>query len=458
MAITMPHANLFCMLKEAAKASLHSSIVLYHNDTLDQQPTTISYQDLYERSLVRADHLLSNEVFKRQPIVLLHVDNHVDQIEWFWAIVAAGGVPCMSTTFTNDLAQRRKHIRALQKTLTQPFILTTEALVPEFCNLDGLELHTIPSPNLAKGVNQRSSRVIPGLAKHPSDLAALMLTSGSTGNPKAVCLTHHQILSSLQGKINIHKTTSEDVFLGWTSMEHVANLIEIHLQAVRLAANQVHLPRAAVVAEPVLFLQKLSKYQISYTFAPNSFLAAIEQALESLRSGGISADRLSPRYTTADGELKLDLSNLRALVSGGEPNLVNTCVKLTSSLHKYGAPWSFIRPGLGLTETCGGAVYNLDCPTYDILNSSEHCSVGIPTNEVDLRIVRSNGTAVGPNEIGSLQIAGPAVFKKYYNSPKTAPASHTDDGWFKTGDLAVFDSKGRLRLTGRDKDIIIVNG
>ncbi|RDL35285.1 uncharacterized protein BP5553_07216 [Venustampulla echinocandica] len=454
----MHPTNLLHMLKEAATTSPDGSVVLYHNGTLDQQPSITSYQDLYQRSLLRSSHLLSKNKFRSHPIVLLHTDNYLDQTEWFWAIVAAGGIPCMSTAFTNDLTQRRRHIRSLQKLLNDPFILTTEALIPEFCNLDGLQLHTIVSPDFTEDAQQRSNENVPGFDKHPSDLAILMLTSGSTGDPKAVCLTHHQILSSLKGKINIHSTTSGDVFLGWTPMEHVANLVEVHLQAVRLSANQVHLPRAAVVAEPLRFLQKLSDYRVSYTFAPNSFLASVERALESLRGSETLRDHASSHYLTGGERLKLDLSNLRALVSGGEPNLVSTCVKLTSALQKYGAPWSFIRPGLGLTETCGGAVYSLDCPSYDILQSPEHCSVGRPMDGVNLRIMRSNGTTARRNEIGSLEMAGPAVFKGYFNNTKIAAASHTHDGWFKTGDLALLDCNGRLRLTGRDKDIIIING
>jgi acyl-CoA synthetase (AMP-forming)/AMP-acid ligase II len=109
-----------------------------------------------------------------------------------------------------------------------------------------------------------------------------MLTSGSTGNPKAVCLHHGQIIHALQGKRVCHRTNWRDVFLNWTGLDHVANLTEIHLHATALAAMQVHILEADVLADPKLFLEMISSYKATYTFAPNFFLAALVRTIESL--------------------------------------------------------------------------------------------------------------------------------------------------------------------------------
>jgi acyl-CoA synthetase (AMP-forming)/AMP-acid ligase II len=122
---------------------------------------------------------------------------------------------------------------------------------------------------------------LPGYIKNEQGLAVLMLTSGSTGNSKAVSLTHGQILVSVNGKSIHHSTTNRDIFLNWIGLDHVANLIEIHLHAASLAAQQVHIQSSIILANPILFLKMLSVHQVTYTFAPNFFLAMLVQTLNS---------------------------------------------------------------------------------------------------------------------------------------------------------------------------------
>lgn len=157
-----------------------------------------------------------------------------------------------------------------------------------------------------------------------------------------------------------------------------------------------------------------------------------------------------------NSQAAFDLSSLRALISGGESNVVDTCNNLTRKLQHYGAPRSFIRPGFGMTETCAGSIYNaLNCPSYDIAQGTEFCSVGECIQGIQMRIVQPDGTESGVNEIGSLVVSGPVVFAGYYNDDISTREAFTDQGWFKTGDLGLLDANGRLRLTGREKDIVI---
>jgi long-subunit acyl-CoA synthetase (AMP-forming) len=155
----------------------------------------------------------------------------------------------------------------------------------------------------------------------------------------------------------------------------------------------------------------------------------------------------------------LDLSSLRALISGGESNVVDTCDKLTHLLGQYGASTYFIRPGFGMTETCAGCIYNAtNCPSYDITAGAEFCSLGESIHGLQMRIVRSDGTVAEVKEVGSLEVTGSVVFRGYYNDVKATREAFTPDGWFKTGDLGLRDSGGRLRLTGRHKDTVVING
>src|SRR5205814_1250580 len=129
--------------------------------------------------------------------VLLHFNNHIENIEWLWSVIAAGYLPAISTPFTNDVEQRRKHILHLQKLLVKPVVITSEVLLPEFETVDDLNIQTIEQIRSKSSEQADSASLDEGLSKEEDDVAILMLTSGSTGNAKAVTLQHGQILEAI---------------------------------------------------------------------------------------------------------------------------------------------------------------------------------------------------------------------------------------------------------------------
>ena len=102
-------------------------------------------------------------------------------------------------------------------------------------------------------------------------VAVLMLTSGSTGSAKAVCLTHKQIFTAIRGKLSIMPLPQASALLNGVALDHVASLVEIHLCAMFAGLDQVHVPAVEMLGNPLLFLRLLSKHRISRTFAPNFF-------------------------------------------------------------------------------------------------------------------------------------------------------------------------------------------
>jgi acyl-CoA synthetase (AMP-forming)/AMP-acid ligase II len=230
--------------------------------------------------------------------------------------------------------------------------------------------------------------------------------------------------------------------MNWMGLDHVAGLIEIHIHALSLAANQYHIPGQTIMTDPMTFLQKLDQCRVSYTFAPNFFLALLVQEL----------------HSNSKKSKILDLSSLRAFISGGESNVVETCVKLTSLLQRHGAPNSFLRPGFGMTETCAGSIYSLGCPVYDVSRNDEFACLGDCIPGMDMRIVEENGMEADANKLGELQVRGNVVFDEYHNDLHASHQSWTGDGWFRTGDRGFLDSNRRLHLTGRDNDTVIING
>ena len=282
---------------------------------------------------------------------------------------------------------------------------------------------------LAEDDNDDTSNDLPSL----EGVAALMLTSGSTGASKAVCLRHEQILAACAGKLSMMPLAHDDVVLNWIGLDHVGSLTELHLTAMLAGCDQVHVSTTEVIADPFLFLRLLSKHGVARTFAPNFMLAKLEQMLNA---------------TSMPDASGIDLRNLRYLISGGEPNTVETCVRMSQHLQDLGAPTAnTITPGFGMTETCAGSIYSRSCPEIDVQAGTEFTALGSCVPGIEMRV-----------RDGGLEVGGPIVFDRYFNNTEATAAAFSFDGWFRTGDTATIDTSGTLRLVGRSKDLIIVNG
>lgn len=435
----MAPTNLLELLATAAASSEENGISAYSPGYIAEPAKRLSYNELLQLAQANAPILHHIPGVTDSTVFLLHFDDHLDGFEWLWSVIAAGHLPAISTPMTNDVGQRKRHILHLETLLHHPVIITRDRLVPDFADL-GDKLHIRTIEDLQSRIGFHDMEKPRQKARH--ELAALMLTSGSTGNAKAVELRHGQILQAVRGKALHHGTKQEDTFLNWIGLDHVANLTEVHLHAMSLAANQVHVSAIDLLADPMTFLRLISKHRIAYTFAPNFFLASLRKVLERENSS----------------KIHLNLSSLHALISGGEANVTETCEAVTNLLAQYNAPQNFVRPGFGMTETCAGSIYGLDCPAYDVKRRTEFTSLGSSVPGLSMRVVKDDGLVALANEIGDLQVSGSVVSQGYYNNPSATEDAFTSDGWFITGDRAYIDVAGSLNLSGRAKESIIING
>ena len=401
----------------------------------------ISYRELLRRACHNSYLLQRTATLSTGSIVLIHFRNHIDNIEWFWSTILAGYLPTISTPFTHDNNQRKRHVVHLKNLLEDPLCLTRQSLLSEFDGHSDLKICTVEELN--SSTKLLDSRLSGPANPRPEDLAALMLTSGSTGNAKAVCLTHTQIVSAVLGKTFAHAIKPTDTVLNWIGLDHVAGLVESHITAMYMGVTQVHVQAPDLLLDPYSFLCLLSKHKATFSFAPNFFLT-----------------RLVTAFTAIDREdNSLNFSQFRTLVSGGEANVVETCVIVNNFFRAFGATCNVICPGFGMTETCAGAIYSASCPESDLRASRIFASLGvcIPGMEMRITIPESKSIAV-INEPGQLELRGPVVFKRYYNNPMATATAFTCDGWFITGDLAFIDLAGQLNLSGRAKEVMNING
>ncbi|EKG14140.1 AMP-dependent synthetase/ligase [Macrophomina phaseolina MS6] len=205
------------------------------------------------------------------------------------------------------------------------------------------------------------------------------------------------------------------------------------------------IPAIDFVRKPGRFWKVLSDHRISYTFAPNFFIAAATRGINEM-------DEFEKK------RMRLDFSELRVIMCGGEANKTATLEAAEKVLTEYGAPKCSIKASYGLSETCSAFFYNLESPTYDVRRKYLFASVGKQLPQHELRLVDENHKQARRGEPGAIQVRGALIFKRYYNNEAATSACMTSDGWFDTGDLGMLDDQGNLRIVGRSKEVLIING
>lgn len=366
--------TLFDLLRQSAESGIDAGIVAYplHN-TIEAR--RITYSQLFSECRRRASLLARQRGFTRGGIILLHFNDHLDNIIWFWSVLLAGCTPALSSPLPNDLDQRRQHLDHLNKLFDAPICLTRQTTFSDFAVCPSLSLLAIDTIEAESSNNHEHIEPLSIPTPSSSDLAALMLTSGSTGNAKAVELTHHQVLASIAGKDSVtrlHDNQPPISLLNWIGMDHVAALTETHLLAIYRNLNQVHIQPPDIVSDPLLLLRMITKHRVARTVAPNFLLAALLRAVENCDENELEG---------------IDLTTLTQLVSGGEANPGKLCAKLDEVLQKFGAPVGVLQPAFGMTETCAGCTYNLECPAKDVESGMDFASLGKPVGGFEVRVV-----------------------------------------------------------------------
>ncbi len=256
----------------------------------------------------------------------------------------------------------------------------------------------------------------------PDDLAVLAYTSGTTGEPKGVMLTHGNLLANIEQQMSIDQARVEpdDVLLLSLPLFHIFGLnVTLGLLA-RTGATGVLIERF----EPIVCLALIDKHRVSVMFgAPTMYHALVN----------------SP------GADQYDLSSVRLAVSGAAPLSPETLARFKNL---FGID---IYEGYGLTETSPTLTSNR------VAASPRPGSIGKPLPGVEIRLVDETGRDVEVGDPGEVIVRGPNVFKGYWNRPGDTSQAFFGD-WFRTGDIAVRDEDGYLYLVDRKRDLIIVSG
>jgi len=390
-----------------------------------------SYNDVWTTALSIASALRAFGVTPRSKVLIaLRSDN--DFVDAFWGVLVAGCVPCpVALRPRGDPAQEKVQLYMSAERADARVMIVPED-VARVCDDHGPIVALLDDLRLSPAIDAP-------ISSDPDDLALLLATSGSTGPPKFVSHTHRTIFArsrAAAGHIGIDAT---DVSLNWLPLDHVGALVKCHIHDIVVGCRQVQVERDFILRNPLRWINLMSEYQITNTWAPNFAFALVNAAL---------------RWQT--GTPNWNLSTVRIIINTGERIMAAHARDFLVYLHPYGLASHVMRPTWGMSETCASVTISGDFANHDD-NDDDHVSVGEPIPGVSLRVVSPAGTVLREGEEGQLEVTGDCVTPGYFRDDVANAASFTDDGWFRTGDRALIRDR-QLTITGRDKEVIIVNG
>ncbi len=265
---------------------------------------------------------------------------------------------------------------------------------------------------------------------HPDDAAFIQYTSGSTGNPKGVLLSHANLIANVYQMVRGMRITEREVFVSWLPVHHDMGLILATMMPFFVGAKLVLLPAKLVSFRN--WLSAMQQHKATYTAAPDF---AYRFCLRNIRSPS-----------------DFDLSSLRIALNAAEPVRAQTVIDFERA---FGLE-NVMMPAYGLAEaTVGVSMWGPDRKIK--VDARGFVSVGAGFPEVEVRIHR-DGDSVGPDVVGEILVKSPGNTRGYFDNPKETAELFWSDEYIRTGDLGYRDADGDLFVVGRSKNIIIHAG
>jgi len=376
----------------------------------------------------------------------------------FFGVLLAGGVPVPIYPPFRP-AQMEDHLRRHAGILANA-LATLLITVPEGRKLARWLQAQVSSLRTVASVAELATAGKPAQPLlHAEGIALLQYTSGSTGNPKGVALTHANLLANIRAMGQAAAVDSTDVFVSWLPLYHDMGLIGAWLGSLYHGCRFVVMPPLAFLARPQRWLWTIHRHRGTLSAAPNF------------------AYELCLRKASDEGFAGLDLSSWRMAFNGAEPVSPETVLRFQARFAQHGLRPEALAPVYGLAECSVGLAFPppgrgpvIDRIQRDALTRSGRavpaaiddphalrfvgCGYPLPGHQV--RIVDATGREVDERIEGRLEFKGPSATGGYFRNPEqTRRLFHGD--WLDSGDLAYL-AAGEIFLTGRAKDIIIRAG
>ena len=427
----------------------------------DKDESTLSFAELWNNAVDLLGTLQSRGLAPGDELVIFTKSNR-KFVTAFWAAVLGGIVPVPIAVGISD-EHRLKLFRILRQ-LQRSTLYTEHTLHKRLLDyarprdfadiMRKLQSRSVIDEEVAGG---HAGQVFD---PSPEDAAFIQYSSGSTSDPKGVCLTHYNLTTNIRAIIEGTEWNSGDQSLSWMPLTHDMGLIGYHLSVLATGMNHAVMDTSVFVRRPLLWMSKASELKATQLCSPNF---GYKHFLKLFERKGLD---------------NLDLSAVRLILNGAEPISWDLCEEFLNALAPSGLRRTAMFPVYGLAEATVAVTISKPGKEYDRIIVDRHdlrvgspyrtldagdadavsfIKVGSAVRDCDIRITDDEDNILDDELIGNIQVKGASVTKGLYNDDAAGAELFTDDHWLRTGDCgAVVD--GELVITGRAKDIIIVNG
>lgn len=438
--------------------AMRASAVGGHGITYVESARTqerVSYVELLARAAAMLGHLQSLGMRPGDVLVLVTDDLPLFTAV-FWAC-ASGGLVVVPIAVPSNDAGHLKLSRVLAAMGQAWLAADVLEAVTERVDLDLL-------PQARRLRLDRSMFVGPPGKEHPAHLDQVVLiqfSSGSTGQPKGVQVTSRNLLANASGIVDRVRIDSRtDRMLSWMPLTHDMGIVYFHVVPAVCGVEQALISTPTFMRHPLLWMQKASEFQTTITGGPN-----------------YAYHHFLKRYKP-DAETGWRLDALRIIANGAEPISCDLSRRFFGALERHGLSAHAAKPGYGLAEatlmvshtepeelfrscvvdrrrlSVGNEVRFVPSSDPDAL---EFATAGPPALNVELRITDLHRQPLPEGHVGNVETRSACVTPGYYGRDVDTRAVIDDEGWLDTGDLG-FLSEGELYITGRRKDLVIING
>ena len=439
------HNDLAALFRSALRDDRHIHLV-----QTASQVETLDFAALGRMAQQAANQLHARGIDHGHELVLCTRSNKAFLVG-FWGAVLAGVVPVPIAVGKTD-EQRQKLTRVLTQLRHPALLADADDNVPAM--LDAERVVTL-DVLLSGDAAQPSERSF-----DPTSLAFIQYSSGSTGDPKGVRITHHNITAHCDAIHAMMGWTDQDRGLSWMPLTHDMGLIVMHLSQLAAGMSHTILDTDLFIRRPQLWLERATSDGANVLCSPNFGYRHFLKLYDRRPSDAIALEAVT------------------TIFNGAEPISKPICDEFLAKMAKHGLRESAMVPVYGLAEgTVGVTLTPLAEPVRSVHvdrhqlalgervrhvsaadnDALELVRLGTPIRYVELRICNDDDIELPHEHVGHVQIRGLSVTDGFYGRAEDTRAAQTVDGWFRTGDIGFIDA-GELVVSGRQKDMVIVNG
>jgi 1-acyl-sn-glycerol-3-phosphate acyltransferase len=420
----------------------------------------LSYRALWDGAMGYAAGLVERGLQPGQMVAIM-LPTCREYLYSFYGVLLAGGVPvplyppARLSTIEDHMT---RHVGILKSAGASIMITIPEA--KPLAYLLRAQVESLNRILIPEDLNSGSGMGFRPVHGKPGDTGFLQYTSGSTGNPKGVVLSHANLMANVRAMGAAVNANPEDVFVSWLPLYHDLGLIGANFATLVLGFPVVLMSPLAFLSRPSKWLQAIHRHRGTMSGGPNF---SFELCLRRIRDEEIEG---------------IDLSSWRFAFNAAEPVSPETITEFEKRFGRYGLRRNCLSPSYGLAESSVGVAITvpgtpwradrLDRERFTRTGEAAEarpddpsplviigCGTAIPGH--DMRVVDAAGLELPDRQEGHLQFRGPSSTSGYYRSPEATKSLFAGGGWLNTGDRAYL-SDGTLFLTGREKDIIIRGG